>query len=257
MKKPHAPTRFELSVLDLLKAHTEGLDIAAIRDLLQIGTTQAQLSRRLRALDPHHVIERERRGRLTLYRYMRPRKPGEWDFEEVPKNLRAKMLSIAGGRCQMCGRTTMEDKIKLHIDHRIPRDWGGKTEEDNLWAICSTCNEGKKDYFANFDSGVMREVMAFPSVHRRIAELLRLNLGKWVQCNLIEFVANAQGSQTDWRKRTRELRYFGLKIGTMRKKEGKRTVSYYRLKHWKPIPDDPTAAARKYEEDRAQRNSGK
>lgn len=188
---------------------------------------------------------------------MRPRKEGEWDYEEIPKDLRAKLLTQAGGKCQMCGRTTKEDNIKLHIDHKIPRDWGGKTEEDNLWTICSACNEGKKDYFATFDSGVMREVMAFRSVHRRIAELLRLMLGTWVECDLIEFVANARGSQTDWRKRLRELRYLGLDIDTKRVRKGSRVISLYRLKRWVPLPEDPTAAARKYEEIRARRNKKK
>lgn len=59
VKRAKTLTRIELSILELLKKHPEGLDIAEIRDLLHLGTTQAQLGRRLRDLDPLYVIERE------------------------------------------------------------------------------------------------------------------------------------------------------------------------------------------------------
>jgi 5-methylcytosine-specific restriction endonuclease McrA len=244
-------SHLEQRILELLRTSPLGLDIIQIRKSLGIEDTQQHLDRRVRALDPFYVIERERKGQRLLYRFVRPRVQGEWDYFEIPKQIRAKLLLAAGGKCQMCGRTVKDDSIKLHIDHKIPREWGGKTEEDNLWAICSVCNEGKKNYYASFDTGIMRNVLVYPSVHKRIAELLHIMPGEWVDCDIIEFVANSQGFQTDWRKRLRELRYLGLEIETMRDHKGRRTISLYRLRRWVPLPDDPTAAARKYEKDRA------
>lgn len=242
-------------ILAVLQKHPEGLDIAQIRDLLKPIGIQQHLDRRLRELDPHFVIERERRGNSVFYKYVRPRREGSWDFEQISKNLRAKVLLKASGRCQLCGRTVIEDKARLHIDHKIPREWGGETEEQNLWALCSICNEGKKNYYATLDASVMKGVLSHESVHTRIAELLRAHKGGWVDCDMIEFVANVTEYQTDWRKRLRELRYLGLQIKTKRQMVGRRYVSYYRLSKDVPLPDDPSRAAREYEAARTRRKS--
>ena len=47
-------------------------------------------------------------------------------------------------RCQMCGRT-VEDGIKLHIDHIVPFSKGGSNEMDNLQVLCHECNLAKHD----------------------------------------------------------------------------------------------------------------
>jgi hypothetical protein len=154
----------------------------------------------------------------------------------------------------MCGRTVDDDQIKLHIDHKVPREWGGATEEENLWALCSTCNEGKRNYIASFDPELMKHVLSHESVHRRLVELLHSKLGDWVDCDLLEFVANFEDYQTDWRKRLRELRYFGLEIDTSREKRDRRTVSLYRLRNWAELPEDLSEAARRFEVVRAIRN---
>lgn len=46
--------------------------------------------------------------------------------------------------CQYCGRT-VKDKIKLHIDHIIPKSKGGNLSMGNLITACFDCNEGKRD----------------------------------------------------------------------------------------------------------------
>jgi hypothetical protein len=241
-------------ILEVLKAHPQGLDIARIREIVAPTNDQEHFDRRLRSIYPLYKIDRIRSGGKLLYVYRGVRAKGEWDYEDISKDLRAKVLAKAGSRCQMCGRTVEEDNIKLHVDHKVPRSWGGRTEEENLWAICQPCNEGKKNFFSSLDSGTMKKVMNYPSVHKRIAELLHLKQGQWVDCDLIELVANFNDYQADWQKRLRELRYLGLKIEPRRTKTGKRSISQYRLTHWAPLPKDPTSAARKYERDRAVRN---
>lgn len=47
-------------------------------------------------------------------------------------------------RCQMCGRT-VEDGVKLHIDHIVPVSKGGSNDIDNLQVLCHKCNLAKHD----------------------------------------------------------------------------------------------------------------
>ena len=240
-------------ILALLQDNPEGLDIAAIRS--QLGLTgQQHLDRRVRDLDPYYIIERIRKGRRVVYRLEGERPEGDWEYAAIAKDLRAKILNRDGRRCRMCGRTVEEDRVKLQIDHKIPRSWGGRTEEKNLWALCSACNEGKKDHFETFDPAQMQEVFGSDSVHYRIALLLKTQLGEWVDCDLIEFVANFEDYQADWRKRLRELRYLGFNIEMKRRKRGKRHLSFYRLIRWIDLPGDLTRGARLYEKERAERN---
>lgn len=255
-KNEKMPSGISLIILETLKAHPEGLNIEEIRTLGAIEGQQ-HLDRRLRALDPLFIIERTRSGRKTSYRYVGRRPEGEYDYAVISKTLRAKILTRDGRRCRMCGKTVDDDQIKLHIDHKIPREWGGLTVEENVWALCSACNEGKRNYFACFDSEQMQQILTYSSVHRRMAELLHTNLGQWIDCDLLEFVANFDDYQTEWRKRLRELRYFNLKIDTKNAKMGRRTLSYYRLNNWTELPDDLSEAARRFESDRAESNRAK
>lgn len=244
-------------ILRLLREYPDGLDIAQIRQLGEFDGAHQQLDRRLRELDPFYLIRRKRVGKRCVYQFERQRLEDEYRYAKVDKKSHAEVLAKANGRCRMCGRTIAEDEIKLHVDHKIPQDWGGSDEIDNLQALCSACNEGKKNYFSTFDSELMKQVMSHKRVHKRIAELLRIRLGEWVDMDLIEFVANAPEYQDDWQKRLRELRYFDLDIDVTRRKEGRRSVSYYRLNEWKELPEDPSQAAREYERRRAVDNRKK
>lgn len=242
------------AILKALQDNPGGLDIHQIAELVGRYGRMPQFNRRLRELDSLYRIDRDWDHGRCIYRYVGPRPAGERDARQVSKKDRARVLLRDGGRCQLCGRSAAEDGVRLHIDHKIPRDWGGLTEPDNLWALCSECNEGKKNYYSGFDSSEMVRVMRLDSVHARLAELLHLREGQWVDCDVIETVANSLNMQTDWRKRLRELRYLGLKIVPRRKKIGRRNISQYKLTNWVELPPDPTKAARQYERDRAQRN---
>ena len=47
--------------------------------------------------------------------------------------------------CQYCGRNVKEDKIKLHLEHIIPKNKGGDNSINNLTTSCEECNLGKGD----------------------------------------------------------------------------------------------------------------
>ena len=71
------------------------------------------------------------------------RKPGRaYERSLMTRNLRFKILRRDSYRCQICG-ATQADGAKLHVDHKVPIAKGGKTQESNLWTLCSDCNLGK------------------------------------------------------------------------------------------------------------------
>lgn len=71
---------------------------------------------------------------------------GRWlciDLPRIPSSLRFIVMRRDGYRCQLCGRSTREDGVKLHVDHKVPRARGGGTYLNNLWTLCRECNIGK------------------------------------------------------------------------------------------------------------------
>jgi transcriptional regulator with XRE-family HTH domain len=236
---------------ELLERHPAGLTSGQLREKLGLGPTeQAQLDRRRRELRRWYRIEKKRVGTETIYIFAgRLAKPLESTGIGLRK--RAAILAAAHGRCQMCGKTVERHGITLVVDHKIPRDWGGTNDDDNLWAICEECNAGKKAHFASLDQNLMRRVMHHKSVHVRIGGLLKASRGKPVSSELIAIVAN----QEDWQKRTRELRYLDWRIDVSRSTlPSGRVRSSYTLKRSTPWPPDPSGWIRRYELDRKTRN---
>lgn len=52
-------------------------------------------------------------------------------------------------RCIYCGKSSIEDGVKLHIDHIIAISKSGKTELDNLVTSCVACNLSKSNNLLN------------------------------------------------------------------------------------------------------------
>jgi 5-methylcytosine-specific restriction endonuclease McrA len=214
-----------------------GLTIHEIRSKLpgDIGP-QEQLDRRIRDLRSHHDIP----WKSGKY-YYKGVKATPLDNAGISGKLRAAVMNKAHGRCQMCGKTVAEDGVTLEADHKIPRTWGGQTAEENLWAICRECNNGKRDHFASFDAEEMKQIVALESVYERIAHVLHKHLGSPVASWFLEFVANLEDFQEDWQKRLRELRYppIGYKIkATRTKSPSGKWIAAYQLDEWHALPAD-------------------
>lgn len=62
----------------------------------------------------------------------------------IPGKVRLDVFERDDYKCQMCGRT-VEDGIKLHIDHIVPFSKGGSNDMDNLQVLCHECNLAKHD----------------------------------------------------------------------------------------------------------------
>jgi HNH endonuclease len=240
---------------EVLKEHPEGLTFPEIREELDLQPgEQGQLDRRKRDLYDFYEIQQRREGNRFIYIYK-----GELEeprTRDITATDRAAVLLAANGRCALCGRDKEKHGIALVVDHKVPKDWGGSNERGNLQALCEECNAGKKNFFASFDAEEMRRVMAFDSPHMRIGELLKLHINEPVPAWLIEFVAQ---NQTDWPKRTRDLRYLGWDIEARKNKnlETGRVEASYVLRSFTDWPKNPSKWIRDFEAERARRNKAK
>lgn len=235
--------KLQQEMIDILGAHPEGIDISGIRKALKLeeGDNQEQLGRRLRELDDYFEIKRIKSGAKTFYILIGERETKR-QRSAVSKTLRADVLWRAQGRCQMCGRD-VKDGAELHVDHKMPESWGGPTRIDNLWALCSTCNEGKKNFFATITDERIQHSMLHSSVHIRLGEMLKAFEGDSIPSQYLELVAY---THDDWQKRLRELREIGWDYQVTKRKDpdsGRVSVSYS-LVQSAPWPDDPAAAIR-------------
>ncbi len=263
------PGKIHQRIVEVMKRFPDGISGGQIRQELEREglrpEDQTHLDRRKRDLKKWFLIQtvestqviNGKPRKVTLYKYVGERKRIT-DEGDINVRIRAEVLHSAHGRCQMCGKTVAEDNIKLVVDHRKPRAWGGTNDKENLWAICVPCNAGKKAYFTslNVDDDFMKKVTTHESVHVRIGETLKaVGVGKRTPPEILEVVAD----QEDWHKRLRELRYpvIGWEIDTVAYKtdSGKKKVDYV-LRKWQLWPDDPTGKIRQFERDRERRNKG-
>jgi biotin operon repressor len=110
-------------------------------------------------------------------------------------------------RCRRCGRG-VEDGVTLVVDHITPRAWGGETVLSNLWALCESCNRGKKHFESDADASVMRRVLSESSGRARVLAYLKMKVGDVVTMQELNVVARIQ----DYPRRIRELRDEGWDI---------------------------------------------
>jgi len=245
--KPKKPSALHLRMVEVLKAHPEG--ITELQMATELGEQQSQFGRRRRYLTDWFIIEKRRQGKDTLYVYKGERETPLTNSDFSQKT-RAEVLHDAHGRCGMCGRTIEKHGVTLVIDHKIPRNWGGTGVRENLWAICDECNAGKKAHFASQDQELMKKVMCHPDIHIRLGETLKAFFQKRVPAYMLSFV----GDQDDWKKRTRDLRYLNWKFHVEKQKVDGRMRAFYVLDSFEPWPENPTKLIQEYERDRAKRN---
>lgn len=207
--------------------------------LLGRANEQEQLDRRKRDLHEHFEIEKIVVDGETRHRLVR-RKTRSREAR-IPISARERAIVLQPGRCAMCGRTPLEDWVKLVVDHRIPLEWGGTNKLDNLQPLCEECNAGKKAHFASYSehSAAIRKAANYDEPQKRIGELLKAFEGNWVPDDLLELVANAKQHQADWHRRMRELRDLGWQYEYTKKREDRRVRTYYRLVEWKQWPSGP------------------
>lgn len=72
------------------------------------------------------------------------------ESRDIRLGLRFRVLHRDRFKCVLCGdHPARNAECVLHVDHVIPWSKGGKTSEDNLRTLCSTCNVGRGNRFAD------------------------------------------------------------------------------------------------------------
>jgi hypothetical protein len=173
--------------------------------------------------------------------------------ELTPISLRLRAQALAPGRCAMCGRTPLQHGVVLEVDLRVPPEWGGTNDPENLRPLCEECRDGRQQYLQAYAPYAEQIAYAaqFDEPQRRIGELLRAFRGEWVSSDLIGIVASAKEYQEDYQRRIRELRDLGWEYQQKKSHdEGARVKVYYRLVHDAPWPENIRAAIRAAENKR-------
>ena len=107
-----------------------------------------------------------------------------------------------GHRCQSCGKG-VNDGVKLHVDHKIPVDWGGSNFDDNLWTLCDECNLAKKAFFKDdFDPEVMKLVFKETSGYQRLRVLFEQSPAVKFTPSVLQGIAGIR----DWTRTIRNIR---------------------------------------------------
>lgn len=227
-------SKIHYRLIEVLQKYPDGIRISDIRIELKLKTDeQIQLGRRIRELDKFYSITRKGKGVDTLYVFI-GKKENPIIEKQIDKTTRARIIHRDGYRCQMCGKTPSEDKIKLQIDHRIPQGWGGSSEESNLWTLCSECNSGKKNYFDTITDPDVRKAIIHGEIWVRLGELLKSKQGEFVPKEILSTVAF---SHDDWERRLRELKTLGWDYIVRKRKEGSKVLTEYKLIKWTEWPE--------------------
>ena len=121
-------------------------------ELRAIADNQSEWARRVRELrteEGYLILTHNDRSELKPGQYLLETPKPQPAFERaISKETRAYVLDRNGFTCQMCGAVAGEShpydttrKTRLHLGHIIDKSMGG-TDDPNLRAICSVCNEG-------------------------------------------------------------------------------------------------------------------
>lgn len=120
----------------------------------------------------------------------------------VSKKIRYLVLQKYHFRCRACGRG-YDEGVKLVIDHILPVDWGGSTDEANLQALCEDCNQGKQAWVADQPAEIMGSILSRATVEARIEALFDALANQDIPSTMIEMISkNAQ----DWQRALRAVR---------------------------------------------------
>ena len=171
-------------MLDYLLEHIgEEVDRETLRDIAVIS----DWARSLRLLRQEgYDLETTRNG--YILHSGEPSGTGNVRATISPK-LRYRILMRDNSICQRCG-AKVSDGVKLHVDHKIPVEFGGDNSESNLWTLCEPCNEGKKAYFQDLDTELIAEVLREKGARNRLIKLFSRNPGMGIFLRLFVKVSN-------------------------------------------------------------------
>lgn len=209
------------------------------------GKTDAHLNKRVREVGEVFLLKASRDPIRKKHVYpLLGWRPERTKRKSLSEAVRAQVLLPQ--RCAQCGKKPLEDDVKLEVDHKVPLDWGGTDELENLQPLCRACNGGKRAFFATFEEHAdsIRAAGMHREVHVRIGETLKAfaAAGKEAPAQILGPVASLLQYQDDWQKRMRELRELDWDYTYRKRREDGRVHTYYRLVRWHPWPEGNIAA---------------
>ncbi|ORT99401.1 HNH endonuclease [Anaerovibrio sp. JC8] len=148
-------------------------------------------------------------------------KPNPNKRKAISKKLRFLVFNRDNFTCQGCGRTVSDDAIKLSPDHIVPVEWGGKTELDNLQALCRECNEGKQAWVKGEDTAVMKEVSNQTNTEDRLKVYFLHHPNEPIAADRLSVIAKTR----EWTRQIRYLRaHTGMKIKYIPKNKSRKIL---------------------------------
>lgn len=179
-----------------------GLKAYTGEELRKIGEI-SDWARVIRQLKQDDIIEYDYDTASSSYLIT---KIGEYSKQTRRSGLTSKDLyrirNRDGHRCQSCGKG-VNDGVKLHVDHKVPLEWGGNNTDDNLWTLCSSCNQAKKSFFKDdFDPEVMKLVYAETSGYQKLRVLFENSPNVKFTPSILQGIAGIR----DWTRTIRDIR---------------------------------------------------
>ena len=186
----------------------------------QVGSRERSL-RTLRA--DGFILEYNPTNKTYFFPYKEPQNEPR-DSRYISTKLKSLVMIRDNSTCQMCGRNVQEDNIKIHIDHRIPYEWGGTTTIENLQCLCSACNEGKKNFVANESPTLMRRINSATSCLERLRLYFNYYANEEIGVDRLSVI----GQTREWTRSIRRLRSdYNMNIEYRPRKYGIRNIDCY------------------------------
>ncbi len=121
-----------------------------------------------------------------IYRYD-PQKVSKKELQDFTAAQKSAILKKDGYKCVQCGMGKKEG-VELHVDHIIPKDFGGEATIENGQTLCSRCNflkknlkqteSGKKMFIRMYKmakKGKNKEILDFCSDLLKVYEKYKVN----------------------------------------------------------------------------------
>lgn len=135
-------------IVEFFKAHpNEDLQHGPVVDWVEVeylklyNKKPRDTWRAIRKLHQEGLLIKVKKG---VYKYD-PQNVKKRELEDFTPEQKKKIFERDKYRCVQCGRR-QDEGYELHVDHRIPKDYGGKATVDNGQTLCSICNFRKKNY---------------------------------------------------------------------------------------------------------------
>jgi len=120
--------------------HPEVVDWVVVTYKKRTGNIFRDPDRAIRKLFQNGFLIKIAKG---IYRYD-PKKVSIRELQDFTAAQKKAILKRDEYKCAQCGIGKKEG-AELHIDHIIPKDWGGKATIENGQVLCSRCNFLKKN----------------------------------------------------------------------------------------------------------------